>query len=100
MKHLFQFIFILIIIGAVGWFYFSQVYPQTPPQTAALYFFEHLIKPQTQYKNYVIGFLPYWRLDQIENIEPNSLSELNFFSLSVDPDGHIATVANGQNDPG
>lgn len=100
MKRLFQFIFLLIIIGALGWFYFSQTYPKTPVQTSAFYFLEHIVKPQTQYKNYIIGFLPYWRLDQITNIEPNRLSELNYFSLSVGPDGHIATVANGQNDPG
>jgi spore germination protein YaaH len=99
-KYLVRFIFIVIVIGILGWFYFSHTYPQTPVQTTALYFLEHLLQPQTSYKKYVIGFLPYWRLDQIQNISPNRLSELNYFSLSVEPDGHIATITNGQTDPG
>src|SRR5438034_1133741 len=88
-------LFVLAVLLFLAWFYFTKTYPATPVQTSALYFLEHIIHPQTNYKNYVIGFLPYWRLDQIATIQPNRLSELNYFSLSVDPDGHIAKVANG-----
>lgn len=90
----------LVAIALFAWIYFSQMYPQTPPQLSAFYFLEHLFQPHKNYKNYVIGFLPYWRLDQEQTIQPNRLSELNYFSLSVDPDGHIAKIANGQADPG
>jgi spore germination protein YaaH len=100
MKLLGKIIIVFVILGFIAWVYLSKTFPATPSQTSALYFLEHLLKPQIQYKNYVIGFLPYWRLDQINSIQPNRLSELNYFSLSVDPDGHIAKIANGQTDPG
>lgn len=100
MKSFLKFFLGCIVLLVLGWFYLDTTYPATPPQTSALYFAEHLIYPQTQYKNYVIGFLPYWRLDQLPTIQPNRLSELNYFSFSVDPDGHIAKIANGQADPG
>ncbi len=89
-----------MVVLYVIWFYFSKTYPQTPFQTSILYFLEHSYTPHVDYKNYVIGFLPYWKMDQIQNIEPNKLSELNYFSLSVGPDGHLLTVTNGQADPG
>ncbi len=91
--------FILLITGG-AWFYFAQTYPATSPLKSILYFVEHIINPQTNYQNYIIGFLPYWRLDQIQYLKPNELSELNYFSLSTDTDGHIAKIANGQTDPG
>jgi spore germination protein len=65
-----------------------------------MYFTEHIFQPHTKYKKYVMGFLPYWRLDQIQSINPDKLSEINYFSLSVLPNGHIATVTNGETDPG
>jgi spore germination protein len=100
MKLLFKIIVCLFIILGGMWLYFSVTYPLTSPFKSTLYLLEHFIQPQKQYKNYVLGFLPYWRLDQINYLRPNALSELNFFSLSVNSDGHLLTVTNGQADPG
>jgi len=100
MKHLAKFLFVLILLLLIVWFYLSKTYPATPPQISALYFLEHIITPQQNYKKYVLGFLPYWRLDQINTIQPNKLSEINFFSLTAGNDGHLVTVTNGQTDPG
>src|SRR5258708_2407459 len=91
---------IFIITMIVAWFYFAQTYPVTSPLKSMLYFAEHLQKPQSNYKNYVIGFLPYWRLNQIQFLRPNELSELNYFSLSVATDRHILKIVNDQSDPG
>lgn len=100
MKRILRFFLILIVLFLSAMVYFSQTYPVTPPLTAMEYFAEHLMQPHTQYKNYVIGFLPYWRLSQLHAINPDTLSEINYFSLSVNPDGHIQTVTNGQTEPG
>jgi spore germination protein len=93
------FVFLLIIIAG-AWFYFEQTYPQSSPLTSAQYFTEHLLEPHANLNKYVLGFLPYWNLDDIQYFRPNDLSEINYFSLTVNPDGHLATVANGQADPG
>lgn len=95
------FIFIcLLIVSAAAWMYFSTRYPETSPLKSTKYFAESLIHPHSNLNKYVLGFLPYWNLNDIQYIRPNDLSEMNYFSLSVNPDGHIATVANGQADPG
>jgi chitinase len=100
MKAILRLIFCLLLIFAGLWFYCKATYPQTSPLTSITFFAEHILKPQTKYQNYVIGFLPYWRLDQLQYIQPNKLSELNYFSLSAGNDGHLLTVTNGQADPG
>jgi spore germination protein len=90
----------LLAIMIFAWFYFEQTYPLTSPLKSIQYFAEHLLNPQRNYSRQVIGFLPYWRLDQINYLKPNDLSELNYFSLSVGPDGHLLIITNGQADPG
>lgn len=93
-------ILLLAIITIGGWFYFSYTYPETSPLTSGEYFLEHLGKPHAELSKYVLGFLPYWELNEINYIKPTDLSEINYFSLSVGPDGHILKTTNGQNDPG
>lgn len=47
-----------------------------------------------------IAFLPYWRLNNIQYARYDLLSEVNFFSLTVGPDGHIVQVTGNQTEPG
>jgi len=47
-----------------------------------------------------IAFLPYWRLNNIEYARYDLLSEVNFFSLTVGPDGHIVQVSGNQTEQG
>ncbi len=61
---------------------------------------ERLVEPHSKLNKYVLGFLPYWNLDDIHYLRPNDLSEINYFSLTVNSDGHLATIANGETDPG
>lgn len=90
---------ILLVIGSL-WLYFSFTYPDTPPLQSLLYFAQSLLSPHENFNRQIIGFLPYWRLDNIPTIRLNALSEINYFSLSVAQDGHILKEINGQNDPG
>lgn len=100
MKRIVFVLLVLILFAVSIWIYFAQTYPATSPLKSIQYFAEQVIQPHTKYTNYVMGFIPYWRLDQIQYINPDKLSEINYFSLSVSPDGHIATITNGQTDPG
>lgn len=90
---------ILIFLGGM-WFYFAEAYPATSPLKSTQYFLQHLVQPHHTYKNYVLGFLPYWRLDQMQYIKPDELSEINYFSLSVGSDGHLVKTINGDAEPG
>jgi len=98
-----RFIFILfllcLLIGSV-WLYLTNTYPASSTSTSAVYLLERLITPPQNYKKYIVGFLPYWRLDQSNTIPTNKLSELDYFSLTAGDDGHLLTVVNGQTDPG
>lgn len=100
MKIILIFLSILILSCAGLLYYLEREYPQTDIRKSAQYFVEHLTKPHTNLDKHVLGFLPFWRLDDIQYIRPQELSEINYFSFSVDTDGHIAKIVDGQTDPG
>lgn len=56
--------------------------------------------PHSSLSQETTGFLPYWRLDTIGSVRYDLLSEVNFFSLTVGPDGHIVHVTGNQTEPG
>lgn len=100
MKRIALILTCLLIILAGIWFYFFETYPETSPFKSGQYFIEHLTRPHSNLKKYVFGFLTYWNLDDIQYLKPDDLSEIDYFSLSVTPDGHLATITNGVADPG
>lgn len=92
---------LLLLILTIGIFvYVSKTYPNIAPITATLYMFEHILSPHKKMDKHILGFLPYWRLDDIGYIKPQLLSEINYFSLNVGSDGHLLKVVDGQTDPG
>ena len=100
-KQFFVFFFLFIIIIGTGlYFYLSKTYPDTKPLLSAQYFIEHLMKPHAKLSKHIMGFLPYWQIDNIQYLKPEELSDINYFSLDVGSDGHILTTTNGQSDPG
>ncbi len=49
----------------------------------------------------IIGFLPYWQLEKVNQNDVDYLTTLTYFGLNVDEDGHIVKLANEQQeDPG
>jgi len=92
---------LLVALTLVGmWFYTKKTYPLTPQQQSLQYFLSHLIHPHAKLDKHVMGFLPYWRVDDSASIKPELLSEVNFFSISPDADGSIRRETNGQTEPG
>lgn len=93
--------FLIIILGGVGlFFYLSKTYPSVSPFITDQYYIESIMNPHKKMDKHVMGFLPYWRLDDLQYIRPQLLSEINYFSLTAGPDGKIIKVVNGQTDPG
>lgn len=100
-KKIFLSVLLLIILAGIGfYFYLSQTYPNTSPLLTSTYYIESQMNPRPKFIKHVMGFLPYWRIDDIGNIRPNLLSEINYFSITAGPDGHLEKVVNGETDPG
>src|SRR5476649_1268552 len=80
--------------------YLAVAYPTTSPLNSAYYLFQSLLHPHAKMKQKVIGFLPYWRLADSQYTKFDLMSEINYFSLTVDNDGSFKQVENNQEDPG
>lgn len=93
-------VILFLITSAAFWLTLKTLYPTITPLESAGYFFERLLNPPIGLKKEVIGFLPYWRIEDIKHIRLSHLSEVNYFSLSVGADGHIVTVVGNETDPG
>ena len=90
---------LFLLIGGIYLFLF-YAYPKTPTTTAVHYFIDSFTNPHLKLDKQVIGFLPYWDTDDIPSIELNSLSEVNYFSLSPNGDGEIIKVTGNETHPG
>ena len=93
---------VLLVLAIAGGFliYAHNSYPTTPAANVIsdLIFAEQ--HPHISLSKQTIAFLPYWRLDNIQYARYDLLSEVNFFSLTIGPDGHIVRVTGGQTEPG
>lgn len=78
-----------VIIGVfvgISFVYFQNIVP-----------FPNKEKPHNQ----VIGFLPYWNLDQASTNYDNDITTLTYFALNVDANGHIDKLSDPeQEEPG
>lgn len=65
---------------------------------AAAYF---VLKPVGKQRPQAIGFLPYWLLDKADKNYGQYLTEMTYFSLTVNPDGTIQKYSQpGETEPG
>ncbi len=93
---------VLLLSALVGGFliYAHVSYPTTSAANVLsdlIYAEQH---PHVALTKQATAFLPYWRLDNIDSARYNLLSEVNFFSLTIGPDGHIVRVIGNQTEPG
>ena len=89
-----------LIIIFVTWIYLSFLLPTTIPYKAVGYFISSLFHPHQKMNKQAVGFLTYWRMDDIKYIWFDLLTEINYFSLSVDKNGEIITIVGDQTNPG
>lgn len=86
-------IFTSLLITIIGsWATMNTLHPTISPINALYYYFLRILHPHAILQKEVMGFLPYWRLDDIQYIRPELISEINYFSLYVNEDGNIIKV--------
>lgn len=97
------FLFILpplfLILAGIG-LYLHFTYPTTSFLVSGQYIFSNLGRSHAKMQSEVVGFLPYWNLDNSKYLHFDLLSEVFFFSLSADEKGEIIKVVNNETDPG
>lgn len=81
------FIFIALVTGS--YLYVSRAYPQTAPLIALTYLAESIITPHTKLDKHVMGFMPFWQVDNSKYVKPEHLSEINYFSITATGDGSL-----------
>lgn len=99
-KILITVLFLLVITVVLTILYLYLKYPTTSPINSASYFINRLKQPHAHMQKDVIGFLPYWRLDDTKYLRFDLVSEVFFFSLSADENGQIVKVVSNETDPG
>ena len=63
----------------------SSTMPEAPKQTA----------PQSSLRREVFGFLPYWEVKKVSNIQYNRLSTMAYFGVAMNGDGSFNQDENG-----
>ena len=99
-KILITILFLLVITVVLIILYLYLKYPTTSPINSASYFINRLKQPHAHMQKDVVGFLPYWRLDDTKYLRFDLVSEVFFFSLSVDENGQIIKIVDNETDPG
>jgi spore germination protein YaaH len=101
LKKLAAAVLLLVVLIIGGFLFYAHV---TYPTTSAVNVLSDLVyaeqHPHVSLSKQTIAFLPYWRLGNIQYARYDLLSEVNFFSLTVGPDGHIVRVTGDQTEPG
>lgn len=91
---------IIIIIGA-PLLYLHLRYPTTTPFKAISYLKYHQAHPHADISKRTIGFAPSWQLDKMGSVRLDLLTDVIYFSLSIDANGNFATKnSKGEDDAG
>lgn len=93
---------VLLVLAVAGGFllYAHLSYPTTSAGNVLsdeIYARQH---PHVSLSGQTMAFLPYWRLNNIQYARYDLLLEVNFFSLTIGPDGHILRVTGNETEPG
>jgi spore germination protein YaaH len=83
-----------IILGL--WIFLSTLHPTTLPTNSLYYYLLRIFRPHAVLKKEVIGFLPYWRLTDVQYIHSELVGEINYFALYADNNGNIVKGTSAQ----
>jgi spore germination protein YaaH len=91
----------LVALLAGSWLvYLGRTYPTASPFTSALYVVQQTGHPHAAMQREVLGFLPYWQQQAAGYAPLSLLSEVVFFSLTADAQGHFVAEKDGKPEPG
>jgi spore germination protein YaaH len=93
-------IFLILLLASSSFIYLKITYPTTSPFIAITYIIEAVRHPHANMTKQTVGFLPYWRMDDIKYTRFDLLSEVVFFSLTADENGNIVKIVGNETDPG
>ncbi len=93
-------LFLILGIVSVPLIYLYLKYPTASPIFSAKLISSELNYNHLSLSKKVIGFMPYWLLSQKDYIRFDHLSEIIYFSLTLDSDGNFVKVVDSQTDPG
>jgi spore germination protein YaaH len=101
LKKILVCIVIALALLSIPLFGIHYSYPTTSPFKAISYWNYHRTHPHQNLTKRTIGFAPSWQLDKIQNIRLDLLTDVIFFSLTVDDQGNFASKnSKGADDPG
>jgi spore germination protein YaaH len=89
----------ILVLAALA-LYLHQRYPTASPIVSAGYLIRDAGRTHARLNHQVVGFLPYWRLDDSRYMRQELLSEVIYFSLTADESGQLVKAANGGAEPG
>jgi len=90
----------IALIALATALYLHRRYPTASPLESAAYLIHNAGHGHAKLNRQVIGFLPYWRLDDARYMRPDLLSEVIYFSLTADQSGQLVKTVNGRQEPG
>lgn len=99
-KKLWIIVAIIIIILAAPLLYIHFLYPTTSPFKAISYMNYHRTHPHQNLAKRTVGYAPYWQMDKMQNVRLDLLTDVIFFSLTVDDQGNFATKDSKGEDEG
>lgn len=100
-KKIFIFVVLPTLIFIAGFLtYLTLTYPTTPALDSTSYLITSFNRPHAKMSQEVIGFLPYWRMDDIKYLQLDLISEVIYFSITAGSDGQFVKVVKNETDPG
>ncbi|HOX40911.1 MAG TPA: glycosyl hydrolase family 18 protein [bacterium] len=92
---------IILLVIAIPLIWIKILYPTTSPLRAISYTREAKSKPHLNLSRRIIGFAPHWQLDKMGSVRLDHLTDVIFFSLTVDNEGNFAKKdSKGEDDEG
>lgn len=101
LRKIFIIIAIILALLAIPLLWIHFLYPTASPFKAISYMKYHRAHPHQDLAKRTIGFAPSWQLDKMNSIRLDLLSDVIYFSLTVDDQGNFAKKnSKGQDDQG
>ncbi|MBU6388924.1 hypothetical protein KGQ71_00210 [Patescibacteria group bacterium] len=92
---------VVVILLSIPLIWIYTLYPTTNPFKTLLYLNYHRTHPHQNLTARTIGFAPSWQADKLQNVRLDLLTDVIYFSLTVDDQGHFARKdAKGEDDAG
>ncbi len=89
---------VLVVVSLLAYLHYK--YPVASPFDSSTYLITSFNHPHAQMTKEVIGFLPYWRMDDTKYLRYDLVSEVIYFSLTAGADGNFIKIVKNETDPG